>query len=372
MIMRHVCLTVFIVFAWSACGADSTDVTASPDGGVSDVAADGGITTDTASSADDGTGAADAPVTDGMNGNVDASDATASKDASTDVGATDVAMSDIPSVDSGAADTAGVDSGVTDTGSPDSSTTDGGSADAGISGVPASQVLTGLQYNGGVAFLRVLPGGKSEFVEISAPLLPSTKILYSYEDTKFPKTQAAMEAVSLKAALVYDDLLKLCAKDYPAITLLPPGSTKKLTPAQLETNFHRTAECSYKKYTAKPYWIPKLVDSVDICGLKLGPDWRMLNEADLLALQPSELKLIAKTITPPAGAFWGTFYFSQNVYIRQKKGGMALSPIANPPVFKTVEQVGASWFSDQKKWIVHLEGDWVLRCRRARNVIAGQ
>ncbi len=353
-------------------GADSADDDASGDASTSDV----GSPAD--ASAGDTAAGNDAPFSDVAGVDTAAAgpaDAADTPDAA-GAGLSDAAgLGDATGADSGAAtDTAGSADTASDVAPSDTGATDGGLSDAtaGGGGVPASQAASGLQYNGGVAFLRPLPGGQSEFVEISAPLLPSTKVLYSYEDTKFPATQAGMESVAVKAALVYDDLLVECAKDYPSITLLPPGSTKTLTPAQLQTNFNRTAECSYKKYTAKPYWIPKLVDQVDICGLKLGPDWRLLNEADLLALQPSELTLIAKTLTAPSGSWWGAFYFSLNVYVRQTKGSLALTTVANPPTFTTVEKAGASWYTDAQKWVIHLEGSWVVRCRRARKVIAGQ
>ena len=350
-------------------------------------ATEAGLTADDAAASD--VSAADAPAPDSAAVDAATTDAATTDAATTDAATTDAAKLDAAATDAGTPDAAVTDAGTADAGANDTAVSDASAADtsigdatsandalvtdtAGLPGgpgwIPAGQALSGTQYNGGVAFHHTLASGIVAFVEISAPLLPSTKVLYSYENANFPGTQAKMETVATNAALTFDYLLNVCKADYPAITLLPAGGGL-LTPSQLQANYNATAECSYKKYTAKPYWIPQLVHKVDICGLKLGSDWRMLNEGDLNEITAADVQVLTQALAPPTGSFWGGFYFSMNVYVRRTDGSLAFAPLAVNPTFKTLLQVSSNSNPGLDKWVNHLEGDWVLRCRRARNII---
>ena len=278
-------------------------------------------------------------------------------------GATDAAPSDVLFGDTG-------------TDEADATTPDASSPDAGGAGtIPGSQAVAGLQYHGGVAFMRKPPDGSPgplQFVEISAPILPSTKILYKYEGNAMPKTQAALAKAAHEASLIFDYLLTQCKADYPGITLLSPGASKPLTPAELDANFNLTAACSYAKWVAKPYWIPAWIDKVDICANELGPDWQILAEEDVHGLTADEAKLIKEALSPSKPGATGASYFSLDVYIRAANGLIMLSHLYPAAPLTTVEKAAATWLSDELKWTNHLEGSWVLRCLRTRSVVAGK
>jgi hypothetical protein len=194
-----------------------------------------------------------------------------------------------------------------------------------------------------------------ERVEISAPILPNVLKLY---ETPFPATLDSEKAMAHDAALTFDFLLGDCAADYPAIT--PPGSVTVLTGDQINANYDAVAQCSYEKHSAKPYWIPKLVSDVDICGTELGAGWRLISEADLATLSEADFQFVQDTLAPlAAGTFWGPFYFSLKVWLRTQDGGLAVGDLSAGVTGSRVSPLGVSADST-----THYEGGLALRCIR--------
>jgi hypothetical protein len=153
-----------------------------------------------------------------------------------------------------------------------------------------------------------------ERVEISAPILPDVLVLYQ----PFPTTLDGEKAMAHEAALTFERLLPECAPDYPAITLPP------MTSAELAANYNAVADCAYEKHTAKPYWIDKLIDDVDICGTELGADWRLITEDDIGSLTESDFQLMWDVLTPVAAAAppsgLGPWYFGLQIFVRLRDG----------------------------------------------------
>jgi hypothetical protein len=221
--------------------------------------------------------------------------------------------------------------------------------------------LGGATFFGGTSSLRAAED-VMEQVEISAPILPRVLVLYEREGNNFPTTPAELAAHAHASALTYDFLIHDCQAAYPAIVIPGPGEPPT-TDAQNATNFEQVAQCSYEKYTAKPYWIPALVDAVDICGQELGTSWRLPTEEDAASLsQDDRAKLAAALSTPNAGSSWAGFYFSLSIWVRRSDGALGiadLSPTATPtiPLPPGLEPT------------VHYEAGVALRCIR-RTVVA--
>ncbi len=210
-------------------------------------------------------------------------------------------------------------------------------------------------------------GGKSEVVELTAPILPNVLVMYAGQGANYPSDPEAQRALAVDSALVYEELLLECAEDYPSITLLGPG-IEALTPTQLALNYGAVAECGYVKYTAKPYWIPQLVDDVDICGEVLGPDWTLPTQADVEGFSEAELAFMAQTLTDASGVGgWGSsFYFGLQVFVRASDGSIQvgdLTPGASPRVAPIVPLM-QGWDPT-----MHYEGGVSLRCIRKTIVI---
>jgi hypothetical protein len=123
------------------------------------------------------------------------------------------------------------------------------------------------------------------------------------------------------ASLLFDWLIERCAPLYPTITLAPADGTP-LTQAQLATNYDQVGLCAYQQYVAKPYWIPKLVDDVDICGTEMGPGWRLITEADLASLTEADFQKLADTwsLSGAAGGGLGFFYSTLAIWVRAADG----------------------------------------------------
>jgi hypothetical protein len=200
-----------------------------------------------------------------------------------------------------------------------------------------------------------------EQVEISAPILPSTNAIYA----PFPGTLAGEQAMAHQASLTFAWLLEQCAPLYPKISVAAPGDAP-LTAEQLAVNYDEVGRCSYEKYAAKPYWIPQLVDDVDICGTELGNGWRLITEDDLASLTERDFQFVKDALTTAgtlvAGDFFGSFYFGTTVWLRAHDGTLqtgTLEPgVAGSRVAPLHVARGDVGYRD------HYEGGLALRCIR--------
>jgi hypothetical protein len=235
-------------------------------------------------------------------------------------------------------------------------------------GTPAAQdggngVRAGLQYSGSLVLVRTpvtepadssAPAAPGELFEISAPILPSTEVLYAHQGTSYPSTLAEEQSVAHAAALTFDFLMTSCADEY-SIVLLPAGGAP-LPPEVIANNYEQVARCSYDRYVAKPYWIPALVDHVDICATELGAGWRLVAEEDTATLSRDERQfLIQGLATPNSTGFFGSFYFSLAVWVRASDGTLKLGSLA--PDDAQLAPAPTDTTS-------HFEGGYGLRCVR--------
>ncbi len=201
-------------------------------------------------------------------------------------------------------------------------------------------------------------------IEISAPILPQVLVLYPFEAANFPADLAGETALVMEASLTWDFLLGHCAPLYPAITIAEAGV--ELTTEQLMVNYNEIARCSYEQFTAKPYWIPQLVDDVDVCGIVMGTDWHLPTQAEIEALTEEQFTFMQTTLTETAGTeFWGGFYFSLTVFVRANDGTLMRASLL-PGLTDRVQPIGDPMNGyDPKR---HLEGGngstTVIRCLR--------
>jgi hypothetical protein len=186
----------------------------------------------------------------------------------------------------------------------------GGGASSG-DGTP----MPGLQYSGMIA--------TSSQLELSAPIVPDSVIWQYQGGSRYPATLADAAALVRDTTYTYEFLLAACAPAYPTIAVASPG--QKLTEAQLEANYDQVARCAYEKHGAKPYWMPQILDDVDVCALKLGSGWRLPTEADLARFSEADFQLFKDTMTIGASGtdmFPRQFYFSLDIYVRGSDGAL--------------------------------------------------
>jgi hypothetical protein len=217
----------------------------------------------------------------------------------------------------------------------------------------------GLQYEGSIVFAK---RAATEPVELSGPILPDLNVLYAAQGAAFPATLAQEESLANQAALTFASLITECAPLYPGITLQKPGDPP-LTQAQRNGNYELIAQCAYDGHFAKPYWIPKLVDDVDVCGSALGVGWRLISESDIASFTDADFQYFSDTLAGASnGAAWSSasYYFSLHVYVRGNDGTLKEGYL-NPGALPHVAVNSLAYSVDMK---VHYESDVALRCVR--------
>jgi hypothetical protein len=188
-------------------------------------------------------------------------------------------------------------------------------------------------------------------VDVSAPIFPKVLELYQGQGEAYPTTAEGQAQLVHDSAIGFAQLLAECAPDNPDITPWVPGDPP-LTAAQAYANYRAVEDCAYERYTVKPYWIPQLVQDVDVCTLTLGARWRTPTVAELAALGTEARQALADSVD--FGSSDGAFYWSQ-VYARNADGvvqSVDLSPAA----------VGADPVALGGDPRVHFEGTVIVRC----------
>lgn len=251
----------------------------------------------------------------------------------------------------------------------------------GSAGAPSAGTL---RYDGALAFFRPkarairliaatteeeLPPaglGPGEWVELSAPIWPKVLELYQGEGANYPNTQAAREQLARDSALTFTTLLETCAPMQPDIVLRDP-SDPPLSREQIATNYRLLEECAYRLFKAKPYWIPQLLADVDVCAQQLGAGWRIVGEADVLAMSAAEFELL-RNILDEVSAGSGGFYFQLRVFTSRADGSIGggdLDPAAGERLWPLSTSNGFAY--DPR---VHHEGGLALRCFRTTELQA--
>ena len=161
-------------------------------------------------------------------------------------------------------------------------------------------------------------------VYISAPIFPKVDVLYTYEADNYPKEETEKLNVVDTAFMSFDNLFELCLEDDNFSKLLHTASDDEaLTQAELAENYNTIASCAYENFSSKPYFIPKLVEDVDMCARILNKNegqWRMITDTDISNWNEefyASLSGIINTALPEEGntnAF-GAFYFSVATYV---------------------------------------------------------
>jgi len=156
-------------------------------------------------------------------------------------------------------------------------------------------------------------------IEISAPILPNM-IVWQYKGgAGYPGTPAERLALVTDSTYSYEFLLASCAPNYP-IVLAAPG--QQLSKVEIEANYDQVSRCAYERFGAKPYWVPKILNDLDVCATKLGAGWRLPTEADLATFTEADYQFFKDTMSIGQGADWfpRQFYFSLDLYVRGNDG----------------------------------------------------
>jgi hypothetical protein len=188
-------------------------------------------------------------------------------------------------------------------------------------------ITSGLQYGGAIATPAKTDGAR---FQLSAPLFPDMVVFQQFQGVGVYEGTSPEERLRLidESVKTFDDLLTACAPTYPSIKLRQPGDPP-LTSAELRTNYDEVANCGYRQYGAKPYWVPQYVSDVDICSAKLGSTWHLPTESDIGGLADSDFQMFSDTMTVPTGntSFPVEWYYRLKVYVRAADGSLSLGDL---------------------------------------------
>ena len=206
--------------------------------------------------------------------------------------------------------------------------------------------------------LMATPAWASETATVlSAPILPEVLTLYTAEGDQFPATLAEAEALVDAAALAFDDLSQSCGALEDLYDLIAEPTTAE----EMAHNYGEIARCAYEQYTSKPYWVPALVDQVDVCARTLGEAWSLLSEEDVASFSEEDLVFIRDTLASVGStSSYGDFYFALRVWVRAADGQLAQADLTPGLVGPRVTPLPVGPADDG--WKRHLESGLSLRC----------
>lgn len=175
-------------------------------------------------------------------------------------------------------------------------------------------------------FMCFSTGTATADILISAPIFPKYLSFANYEGDKYPTTLAEKHAIADNAFYSFERLFEICQTDNAfksRLFVAIDGQT--LTQAQLASNYNTIAECAYLKFTIKPYFVPQIVEDVDLCSRVLPPNsgWRMITDEDVISWGNPVFQSLTETLNSAASNNeygMGTFYFSAATYIRTATG----------------------------------------------------
>lgn len=189
--------------------------------------------------------------------------------------------------------------------------------------------------------------------EFALALLPRTLSkggLYEYEGANYPATPAAREALLDQVAWTYAALAAECTTRHPEISL--PTPEQMPSEADLAKTLQAVADCSYTDLGIKPYWIPRLLVDVDVCGRKLGKDWRLPTVQDVESLTQAERAAVVATARE--GLYNGLEVFAiganKTLHVSNLETGAT----------RALSETNATYLGDT----YHYEGNASLRCVR--------
>ena len=170
-------------------------------------------------------------------------------------------------------------------------------------------------------------------ITISAPLFPIYEVTYELEAPNYPDDPEAVSAWLEERQGIYsfEEMLEHCSTIPPySQEILLPNETE-LSPEEIAANYNAVASCSYDReagFGSKPYWIPQMVQDVDICATELGADWSLMTEDFVLSRTPEFFEQIASThTTEDRGDDHASFYFSLAVYVQGSDGQLKVATL---------------------------------------------
>ena len=169
---------------------------------------------------------------------------------------------------------------------------------------------------------------------ISAPLFPRFMVFYEIEGEAYPESPSATrEWVERENPVMgFPEMVEFCLQHEPyasQITQVSGGET--LSSEALAANYVAISSCAYDPelgFRSKPYWIPRVLEEVDICQNELGEGWSLPTEEFVMAQPQSFFEdyaaLNGAEATPDNTA---SMYFSLSLYVTGNDGNLKVATL---------------------------------------------
>ena len=116
---------------------------------------------------------------------------------------------------------------------------------------------------------------------VSAPLFPRFMVFYAIEGENYPESaEATLEWIEREnPVMAFPEMMAFCLEHEPyasQITVAPEGT--ELSAEALAANYVAISDCAYDVdlgFRSKPYWIPRVLEQVDVCQNELGNGWSL-------------------------------------------------------------------------------------------------
>jgi hypothetical protein len=175
----------------------------------------------------------------------------------------------------------------------------GAIARPGAGETPASRLPEGAWFQPNGSIVAIDAEGRQS-PELSAPIVPC--VLALNRDGFYPPEREARERMADEASLTFAYFQQACAEHHP---IARPKAGQTLTSEQARDNYASVARCTFETHYGKPYWVPQLVDDVDLCARELGSSWQLPTKESLghFNARHRELLLEALRDVPYGGGY---------------------------------------------------------------------
>jgi hypothetical protein len=156
--------------------------------------------------------------------------------------------------------------------------------------VPDARLPEGAWFQPNGSIVAIDAEGRQS-PELSAPIVPC--VLALNRDGFYPPEREAREHMADEASLPFSYFQQACAERYP---IARPEAGKALTSEQARDNYASVARCSFETHYGKPYWVPQLLDDVDLCARELGSSWQLPTNESLAHFNARHRELLVQAL----------------------------------------------------------------------------
>ncbi len=208
------------------------------------------------------------------------------------------------------------------------------------SATPAERLPEGVWFQPNGSLVAIDAEGRQS-PELSAPIVPC--VLALNRDGFYPPEREAREHMADEASLTFPYFQQACAGGYP---IAQPEAGKILTSEQARDNYASVARCSFETHYGKPYWVPQLLDDVDLCARELGSSWQLPTKESLARFNARHRELLVEALRDVP---YGGGYNSLELYARDPAQQLTVLDLGSPQAHASSQRDPIRLTNDRKQ-----------------------